>query len=139
MTCLLNLVSPRGTAACQMPLFAKLKLPSSYLHPPRFKSVSHEPGDLLDVRGFAPEAHSNAVCDQPSHVGGKLGDSVLRDQSPGETERAWTGQANLLIPPPQPAGRHFWLLRCAPVPPWDSLRNSVAALSSSYFLVSLLK
>lgn len=131
---MLSFASPQGTGAYQTALFTKMETNTAVISAHQDSSQFLMTSDLLDLRGFVPEAHSNPVYDQASHGRSKLGD-VVCDQSPaGTLRRLWMGHENLLITPLQPAGHHFWLLEHSLLPP-GILPRILVTLSFSSFLV----
>lgn len=66
-----SFVPPQDTGAYQTSLFAKMETNTASISTHQDSSPFLKNSDLLNFRGFVPEAHSNPVYDQPSHGGSK--------------------------------------------------------------------
>lgn len=131
MRCLLSFVSPQGTVVFRCLSLQNLKSTWQYLYSPRFSQFLIN-WDLWDSRELVPEA--TAILPMTHPVILKANQRTLWAKLCRNPERALDGK---------PFSTTSWLPLLSPQgtlgPLWCSLRISVVTLSSSPFLISLLK
>lgn len=130
MRCLLSFVSPQGTVVFRCLSLQNLKSTWQYLYSPRFSFSLTEISETAEDLCLRPQQS----CLWPTQSYWKQTRGHCEQNSAETQKEPWMGSLS-----PQPAGHHFCLLRCTLGPLWCSLRISVVTLSSSPFLISLLK